>query len=206
MQCSYYYYTTSSSSCEYQPIEWLEAYNVMRFRNVAVTPRFVSDVCLFFCGLRPTKRLSPGLSLSLSHTHTHDKHPIYDSQYDSIDDQLWRQTHKKEMEAEWQRKNARWIEGSLPQDFDFDDHLMTETITPRQREKDRRLANRDPAAYCADRCMATGNCDVFEDFFHLSPSEVMVFCTECVLSDSDDPCDIPGFLLEDDVHSGKLAP
>jgi len=124
----------------------------------------------------------------------------------SIDDQLWRQNHRNEIEADWHRKNARWMEGDLPQDFDFDDHLMVDTVNQRQLEKDRRLAHKDPAAYCADRCIATGNCDVFEDFFHLSPSDVMAFCTDCVMSDSEEPCDVPDYLWDDTFNSGKLAP
>jgi hypothetical protein len=118
---------------------------------------------------------------------------------------LWRQNHKKEIDADWQRKNSRLMEGYLPQDFDFDEQLMTDEMSHRQLEKDRRLARRDPAAYCADRCIATGNCDVFEDFFNFSPSEVMVFCTDCVMSDADEPCDVPGHLFDDSFNFDKLG-
>lgn len=52
--------------------------------------------------------------------------------------------------------------------------------------RDQKLAHDDPQRYCADRCVTTGNCDVFEDMYHLSPQEVMKFCTECVLSDEEE--------------------
>jgi hypothetical protein len=62
----------------------------------------------------------------------------------------------------------------------------------RMHQKDQRLAFRDPEKYCADRCVATGNCDIFEDFYDLSPQDVIKFCTECVLSeDEDGECPIP---------------
>lgn len=49
----------------------------------------------------------------------------------------------------------------LPQGFDFNADFG-EVDDSMQMRKDRRLAERDPAAYCADRCVSTGNCDVFE--------------------------------------------
>lgn len=62
----------------------------------------------------------------------------------------------------------------------------------RMHQKDKRLAFKDPERYCADRCVATGNCDIFEDFYEMSPEQVIAFCTECVLSeDEDGECEIP---------------
>lgn len=49
----------------------------------------------------------------------------------------------------------------LPQGFDFNADFG-EVDDSMQMRKDRRLAGRDPAAYCADRCVSTGNCDIFE--------------------------------------------
>ena len=33
----------------------------------------------------------------------------------------------------------------------------------RQHVKDEKMARNNPEQYCADRCLATGNCDVYED-------------------------------------------
>lgn len=65
----------------------------------------------------------------------------------------------------------------------------------------------DPMRYCADRCVSTGNCDVFEDMFNMDPREVVEFCSECVLSEDEEPCDIPesAFSGEDDTdHKDSL--
>ena len=61
----------------------------------------------------------------------------------------------------------------------------------RQRRKDEKLANEDPSTYCADRCVSTGHCDVYEDFFEMKPQDVVKFCVECVLSEEEEPCDVP---------------
>jgi hypothetical protein len=75
----------------------------------------------------------------------------------------------------------------------------------RQVAKDKKLAKEDPQRYCADRCVATGNCDVYEDIFDLSPQQVLAFCKECVLSEDKDECQIPEafyeFADEDDVNN-----
>lgn len=71
----------------------------------------------------------------------------------------------------------------------------------RQHRIDVKMATNDPVRYCADRCVATGNCDVFEDFFHLSPEEVLSFCEECVLSEEGE-CTLP----HDFYEVGKLMP
>jgi hypothetical protein len=72
-----------------------------------------------------------------------------------------------------------------------------DTSSPRRR-KDEKMAEDDPMRYCADRCVTTGNCDVFEDMFDMDPSEVITFCKECVLSEEEEPCDVPVNLFEDD--------
>ena len=69
-----------------------------------------------------------------------------------------------------------------------------------QMRKDRRLARTDPMRYCADRCVSTGNCQVYEDMFELSEKEVRKFCEECVLSEDEEPCDVPEKFLE---NAGK---
>jgi hypothetical protein len=49
-----------------------------------------------------------------------------------------------------------------------------------QFARDRKLAASDPAKWCADRCLATGHCEVVEDFAKMSTAEVMSFCNSCV--------------------------
>ena len=36
------------------------------------------------------------------------------------------------------------------------------------------MANDDPMRYCADRCVSTGNCDVFEDMFDLGEFDAAI--------------------------------
>ena len=71
----------------------------------------------------------------------------------------------------------------------------------RELQRDKRLAEKSPENYCADRCLATGNCDVYEDMFRMTPSQVIEFCTNCVLAlDDEDPveCDIPEAFFDGD--------
>ena len=35
--------------------------------------------------------------------------------------------------------------------------------------------------------------------FDMDPTEVITFCKECVLSEEEEPCDVPVNLFEDDV-------
>ena len=58
------------------------------------------------------------------------------------------------------------------------------------------MAFNDPMRYCADRCVSTGNCDVFEDVYDMSPRQVIAFCEECVLSEEEEPCDVPESMFE----------
>merc|ERR1711982_106626 len=45
----------------------------------------------------------------------------------------------------------------------------------RQFTRDKRLADSNPEKYCADRCLSTGSCEVYEDFFKMSAEQVVVF-------------------------------
>lgn len=56
-----------------------------------------------------------------------------------------------------------------------------------QLNRDRKLASSDPAKWCADRCLATGHCEVVEDFFKMTTQEVLDFCNSCV---GDEECTI----------------
>lgn len=112
-----------------------------------------------------------------------------------IDGELHRLNHKQESDQEWQMKQRQWsrIEPKLPSEFDFADGIdqlftaaaggdgygegetvqgftsgVDRSISSPQRRKDKRMAENDPMRYCADRCVSTGNCDVFEDMFEMS--------------------------------------
>jgi len=89
--------------------------------------------------------------------------------------------------------------------------VAPDTINPMQFKRDKRLAEKDPQQYCADRCVATGNCEVYEDIYHLSPSQVMAFCTDCVLAEDEDAeCSVDMLYDDDDTSDlrtkGELRP
>lgn len=67
------------------------------------------------------------------------------------------------------------------------------------------MAMNDPQRYSADRCITTGNCDIYEDYYGLSAHEVIQFCAECVLSEEEEPCDIPE-RFHDNNNGSKLTP
>mmetsp|Transcript_32948 Transcript_32948/g.96155 ORF Transcript_32948/g.96155 Transcript_32948/m.96155 type:complete len:163 (+) Transcript_32948:69-557(+) len=108
---------------------------------------------------------------------------------DLIDKELYRQSHKKDFEQEWMEKNRAAVFYHV--ESDFGPVANPDESEFRMHQKDMKLAKDDPQRYCADRCIATGNCDVFEDFYHMSPEEVIKFCTDCVLSEDEGECDIP---------------
>mmetsp|Transcript_6642 Transcript_6642/g.9704 ORF Transcript_6642/g.9704 Transcript_6642/m.9704 type:complete len:178 (-) Transcript_6642:29-562(-) len=108
-----------------------------------------------------------------------------------LDDEYYKTTHREDYEEEFHRKNQEFMEQALPQNFDVDESSLAEPVLHRQEVRDRKMARRDPQRYCADRCISTGFCDAFEDFFEFSPEEVLDFCTDCVLSEDEEPCDIP---------------
>mmetsp|Transcript_1992 Transcript_1992/g.2489 ORF Transcript_1992/g.2489 Transcript_1992/m.2489 type:complete len:172 (-) Transcript_1992:177-692(-) len=112
---------------------------------------------------------------------------------DMIDNELVRLRTKEQTDAQKNARTQAALTPDLPTgfDFQFDEGIMANDVDSLRMVKDRRLAENDPARYCADRCVSTGFCDVFEEFFDFSPQEVMSFCTECVLSEDDEPCDIP---------------
>jgi Ca2+-binding EF-hand superfamily protein len=49
--------------------------------------------------------------------------------------------------------------------------------------RDQKLASDDPKKYCADRCLATGFCEVLEDFYDMTTTQVQTFCEACAGSD-----------------------
>ena len=85
---------------------------------------------------------------------------------DLIDQELYRQGHKKEYESAWMEKNRAAVLSRMESDFGpiMDGPDETEF---RMHNKDKRMAEEDPERYCADRCIATGNCDIYEDLYVL---------------------------------------
>lgn len=80
---------------------------------------------------------------------------------DLIDKELYRQGHREEFEAEWMEKNRAAVLHKVESDFGPLDDLDDSDF--RMYQKDKNMAVRDPEKYCADRCIATGNCEVFQD-------------------------------------------
>jgi hypothetical protein len=81
---------------------------------------------------------------------------------DLIDDDIYRQSHKKEVDKEWMEKNREAIFYRMRTDF-MPEAIETPDDDFRQHNKDKLLADKDPQAYCADRCVATGNCEIYEE-------------------------------------------
>lgn len=78
-----------------------------------------------------------------------------------IDQELHRQGHKKEYENEWMEKNRAAVFSRMESDFGPIEDLDQSEF--RMHNKDKKMAEEDPERYCADRCIATGNCDIYED-------------------------------------------
>lgn len=115
---------------------------------------------------------------------------------DMIDGELYRQEHHKEYEAAWMKKNKGAVLSRLGgADSTADAVYPSQMLGEEDREafvehqRDERMAFLNPEKYCADRCIATGNCDIMEDFYELGPEEVLAFCEECVLNFDDDGAD-----------------
>ena len=81
---------------------------------------------------------------------------------DLIDDEIYRQSHQKEFEKEWMEKNREAIFHRMKTDF-MPEAVVTPDEDFRQHNRDKNLADKDPQAYCADRCVATGNCEIYEE-------------------------------------------
>jgi hypothetical protein len=120
-----------------------------------------------------------------------------------VDDELYRETHLEEWKKERMQNDQAVLESKLP--TEFEDADFAEPIFNKQLIRDRNLARNDPQAYCADRCLTTGYCEVFEEEFSFSAVEVIQFCEECVLSDGEEPCDVPSALLGDDSMQGTSS-
>ena len=80
---------------------------------------------------------------------------------------------------------------ALAQSFMNDnDHLFEANeleFSDGRRRRDEKLAQEDPKAWCADRCLATGYCDVLEDIYEMTTMQVKKFCEHCA---GDDECEL----------------
>jgi len=115
---------------------------------------------------------------------------------DMVDNELYRQTHRKEYEEEWMKKNKGAVLSQLSDSVvgSYPSMMMNEGEMEAFAEykRDERMAFAKPDKYCADRCVATGNCDILQDFYELGPEDVLKFCEECVLDNKDGgSCDVP---------------
>ena len=113
-----------------------------------------------------------------------------------IDRELYRQQHHKEYEAEWMEKNKGAVVSSLNDASSSVGMYPSQMMDSDEREafaehkRDERMAFLKPDKYCADRCLATGNCDILEDFYEMGPEDVVKFCEECVLNFNDESFDL----------------
>jgi len=122
-----------------------------------------------------------------------------------IDGEVDRQEHKSEYNAAWMKKNKGAILSRLSDVSTTSGMYPSQMLSADQMEsfaehkRDERMAFLKPEKYCADRCVATGNCDIYEDFYELGPEDVLKFCEECVLNfdeESADKCDVPDAFYE----------
>jgi len=116
-----------------------------------------------------------------------------------IDMELHRLSHKDEFEQKWQENNKKVVEVVPPHKYEFSEDELSNNMVEMRR--DRIIADKNPQKYCAERCVSTGHCDVFEDLFDFNAEEVMEFCTNCVLSEEEEACDVPDKFLEDNVQT-----
>ena len=115
---------------------------------------------------------------------------------DMVDKQYYAVTHPdfiKSKEELYRKRNAAYLseEKVVPTEFEGVDMIRTDAKDYAQYRKDKFLASKDPQRYCVERCISTGSCEVYEDIFTFTPEEVTRFCTDCVLSEEEEPCDIP---------------
>ncbi|KAL9186157.1 hypothetical protein ACHAXT_005395 [Thalassiosira profunda] len=117
-----------------------------------------------------------------------------------IDEEMERLKNLQFWRRQQDEKARKGREPSIPQGFDFnspgDFQQNAGAAQKIQMRKDKRMARDDPARYCADRCVSTGNCQVWEEMFEMAPAEVQKFCKDCVLSEDEEPCDVPEKFIE----------
>jgi hypothetical protein len=89
-----------------------------------------------------------------------------------IDQEYYREQHPSEYESQWMKQNRDSILHGMHDvvyDSSVDSYTVTHVDSPeqefRERARDRMMASQNPERYCADRCLSTGNCDIFEDLY-----------------------------------------
>lgn len=117
-----------------------------------------------------------------------------------IDNEVERLHHFKDWKRKQDEKLRKDREEYVEKGFDFNSVTNFQpdpgAAKKIQMRKDKRMARTDPMKYCADRCVATGSCEVWEDMFNMKADEVQQFCNECVLSEDEEPCDVPEKFIE----------
>jgi len=178
--------------------------------NVSTTSLFVVLSLLGMMMIRITTAFTPAsqfYQLRNDARGTNTRIFLEDWVAEMIDGELYRQNHHKEYEEKWMKKNKGAVLSQLSDDSvvagGSSSYPTTLMLDENQREeyaehkRDERMAFTKPEQYCADRCIATGNCDIYQDFYELSPQDVLNFCEECVLNDTDDStCDVPDAFYE----------
>lgn len=85
-------------------------------------------------------------------------------------DNEFRRENSQETERKWTEQQEKWarMEPHIPKGYIIEDETVEGFIADGEnsinfmRRKDEMMAADDPMRYCADRCVTTGNCDVFE--------------------------------------------
>lgn len=177
---------------------------------------FLAAVLLLLGSTTAFQIIGP-IGSSIGHRRPSTQLNLEDHIANMIDNEMKRLHSKEITESKWNDKQRAWSAEvhPTPDNYDFQAEFFdttspqdilgfssgvdrTKDTTSPRRRKDEKMAEDDPMRYCADRCVTTGNCDVFEDMFEMDPMEVVKFCKECVLSEEEEPCDVPVNLFEDD--------
>lgn len=173
---------------------------------IALSLGLMAAIAFFAAALQKAEAFSP-VATTRHHSFS-SRIFLQDWVAEMIDNELYRQEHHKEYEAAWMEKNRGAVVSRLSDASDAGDTSSvglypSQMLADEDREafaehqRDERMAFLKPEKYCADRCVATGNCDIFEDFYELSPQDVLKFCEECVLGDEEDSgCDLPEAFYE----------
>ena len=96
------------------------------------------------------------------------------------------------METKLDKAMKNWIRQTSARDNGREEHFVSEdqVYSSMRRMRDEKLAQDDTRAFCLDRCLATGYCDVLEDLLEMTTKQVQRFCDECA---GDDECLLPEY-------------
>lgn len=115
----------------------------------------------------PPRCTSPFATIATASASSTTRLFLEDWVADMIDGELWRENHKAEFERAWMEKNRGAVLQSMNANSNHQgviEQLANEqAVDQRQLVKDKKLAQSNPQQYCADRCIATGYCEVYED-------------------------------------------